>query len=174
MTTPRFVLAALAATFFSTAGLSTAALAAAPTADQVAVPQGASMHHNKVKAMFETPQEFAMFRMDMHNATRGMDHDQKKAYRKSQMQKVRSMTTAERTGWLHGLQAKWDALPSDRKAQLERRMERFAQRQENHPRHQHGDRNQGGEQGNGDQGYGDDGNGGQMTPPPPPPHGQSH
>jgi hypothetical protein len=69
-----------------------------------------------------------------------MDHDQKKAYRKAQFQKLRGMTTAERTTWLHGLQAKWDALPADRKASLEHKMERFAEKHQNgHGGHHHQD-----------------------------------
>ncbi|HWA89268.1 MAG TPA: hypothetical protein VG889_04490 [Rhizomicrobium sp.] len=147
MTTPRLILAAVAASF-----LSTAAFAAPPSADQVTVPQSEMRHNNKLKALFDNQDQFMMFRMEMRQATHGMARDRKKAYRKAEVQKLRVMNASERSAYFHGLQAKWNALPESRR-------ERMVQRMENHAaRHQ--ERHGGGQrQGapNGDQAYPDDG-----------------
>jgi len=131
MNAPKFLLAAVAATL-----LSTASYAAPPSADQVTVPQSAPHHHGgagKLKAAFTSPDQFMMFRIQMHQATQGMDRDHKKAYRQNQMQKIRAMTTHERGQWIQSLQAKWDALPSDQKARMEKHMARWeSKRQQRH------------------------------------------
>jgi len=120
MTTPRLILAAVAATL-----LSTASFATPPSADQVSVPQGETMsrHHARMMAMFDSPNQFMMFRMELHDATRGMSRDQKRAYRRAQIQKIRSMNEKEHAAWAHDLEAKWDALPAGRKEHMEARME---------------------------------------------------
>jgi hypothetical protein len=148
-TTPRLILAAFAATLLSTAGLATAALAVPPSANQVSVPQseGQGRHHNKLMQMFESQDEFIMFRKQIREATHGMAKDQKKAYRKGEIQKLRAMNASERGAYLHGLQAKWNALPESQR-------ERMVQHMQNHGDHQHKHRH-GGQ--NGDQGpQGDD------------------
>lgn len=120
MKSTRLIMAAVAATF-----LSTAAFAAPPTADQVSVPQGETMsrHHARMMALFDSPNQFMMFRMQMREATHGMSRDQKRAYRRSQMQKIKAMNAGEHAAWLNSLQAKWNALPNERKEHMEARME---------------------------------------------------
>jgi hypothetical protein len=117
----RFLLAAVAAGFLSTAF---AATAAPPGADQVTVPPGAggAGGHAKLQALFDNPQEFMMFRLQMHQATKGMSKDQKKAYRKQQMQQVKVMTDAQKAQWRQGLQAQWNALPDSQKTRISQRM----------------------------------------------------
>ena len=112
--------------------LSTAVSAAPPSASQVSVPQGAEMskHEGKMRALFSSPEEFAMFRVQIQQATHGMDKAHKKAYRRAQFQKIRAMNTSERASWQHGLNAQWAALPADRRAKMERKMERHGQRHE--------------------------------------------
>ncbi len=120
MNIPRILMAATAVAF-----LTTAALAQAPSADQVSVPAGGQgkMHHGKMAALFNSPDEFMMFHVQLHDATRGMPKDQKKAYRKSEIQKLKAMTGQQRVAYLQGLDAQWNALPSDRRAHIERHME---------------------------------------------------
>jgi len=118
----RLVMAALAATF-----LSTAAFSAPPSASQVSVPQQAELkHHGKMKALFGSPDAFMMFRLQLREATHGMSHDQKKAYRKAEIQKIKAMNGRERDAYLQKLEAKWDALPAERKQKLAMKMERHA------------------------------------------------
>jgi hypothetical protein len=120
MNIPRILMAATAVAF-----LSTAALAQAPSASQVSVPAGGEgkMHHGKMAALFNSPDEFMMFHVQLHDATRGMPKDQKKAYRKSELQKLKAMTGQQRVAYMQGLDAQWNALPSDRRAHIERHME---------------------------------------------------
>jgi hypothetical protein len=139
MNPTRFLMAAAAATF-----LSTAALAAPPSAAQVSVPDTQGRHHDKMKALFNSQDEFLMFRMQLRQATHGMARDQKKAYRKAEIQKIRAMNPAERGAYFHSLQAKWNALPGSERERMARRMEDHAARHQ--ARHAQ----------NGGQGYDDD------------------
>jgi hypothetical protein len=138
MRSSRFLMAAL------TAGLlSSAALAAPPTADQVSVPQGADAgqgHHRggRIKALFQSPEEFLMFRMQMREAMRGMPRDQRKAYKKSEFQKIRAMNDREKASWRKDLDAKWAALPPDRQQRLEEKAQRHAARYEQRKQQRHG------------------------------------
>lgn len=148
MNTPRMLMAAIAATL-----ISTTSFAAPPSADQVSVPQGQSQgqpmsrHQARMQQMFQSPDQFMMFRMEMKEATRGMSRDQKRSYRHAQMQKVKAMSGKDRASWLHGLQAKWDALPDARKQRMEARLENKQYR--HHGQGQGGSQydNQGGGQG---------------------------
>jgi len=128
MNAPRMIMAAVAATL-----LSTAALAAPPSAAQVAVPQSEARHHDKMKALFDSPDEFMMFRLELHQATHGMERAQKKAYRKAEMQKIRAMNPADRGAYLQGLQAKWNALPAAKRERIAQRIESHGAR--HHARH---------------------------------------
>jgi hypothetical protein len=128
MKSSRIFLAAIAAAMLSTAGF-----AATPSADQVSVPaQAETKHQYKMQALFNSPDEFMMFRLQVHEATRGMPHDQKRAYRKSEFQKLKAMTGAQRDAYLNDLQAKWNTLSPDRKAHLERHMEARAAGHQGH------------------------------------------
>ena len=134
MKSSRIFLAAITATM-----LSTASFAAAPSADQVSVsPQAQTRHHDKMRALFSSPDQFMMYRVEMHEATRGMAHDQKRAYRKAEFQKMKAMTGAQRDAYMGDLQAKWNALPPERKAHIERHMEASATRPHGHHGGQYG------------------------------------
>ena len=127
MTASRLLAAAFAATLASTA-----ALAAPPTADQVTVPRNAenAQRHGKMMALFSSPEEFAMFKMELRKATHGMDHAQKKAYRRDQIRKIRAMTEKEKAVWRKDLDAKWAALPSAKRERIAQKMQsRRAKRQ---------------------------------------------
>jgi hypothetical protein len=139
MKSSRVFLAAVAATL-----LSTASFATTPSADQVSVPaQAQSKHHDKMQALFSSPDQYMMYRVEMHEAMRGMPHDQKRAYRKTEFQKMKAMTGAQRDAYLSDLQAKWNALPPERKAHIEQRM---ASRAANHHGHHGGQYDQSGNQ----------------------------
>jgi hypothetical protein len=127
MKSPRIFLAAAAATLLSTA----TALAIPPSADQVTVTSGhPSRKEAKMDALFSSPQERMMFKAEMHQATRGMPRDQKKAYKKQQMQHIRAMNDADKAAWRQSLQAKWDALPVDRRTKLAQKIEKHAAKHE--------------------------------------------
>ena len=120
MKSPRFLLAALAAGLISTA----VAAAAPPTADQVAVPPGAGgagTGHARLQALFDNPEQFMMFKVQMHQATKGMSKDQRKAYRKQQVQQLKVMNDQQRAQWRQNLQAQWNALPDAQKNRIAQR-----------------------------------------------------
>ncbi len=127
MKSPRFLLAAMAAGFLTAA---TVAFAAPPTADQVSVPPGAaSKGHAKLQALFDNPEEFMMFRYQLHQAMKCMPRDQRKAYRKQHIQQLRSMTQAQQAQWRQGLQAQWNALPDKQKNRI---AQKIAAREQRH------------------------------------------
>lgn len=121
MNAPRIFLAAVAATL-----LSTASFAAPPSADQVSVPQSQMSHRDRIQSLFDSPEEYMMFRAQMHQAMRGMPQDQKKAYRKAQFQKIKAMTEAQKDSWRHDLQAQWNALPAERKTRMAEKLDAHA------------------------------------------------
>jgi hypothetical protein len=129
MKAPRIFLAAAAV-----AMLSTAATATPPSADQVSVPQGAQMgyHSNKMKALFASPEELMVFRMQARQATRGMTQAQKKAWRKTESQKIRAMNDSQKASWRQSLDAQWNALPAARRSRMEAKMQRHEERQQAH------------------------------------------
>jgi hypothetical protein len=115
-----------------------ASLAAAPLPVLAATPgavqaeQGPAMpgpdggfgrHHGggKLAGMF-SPQQRAAFMLQTREQTQGMTHDQKQAWRKDQMQKLIGMSEPDRQKFKADLQARWDAMPADRKAWMEQRM----------------------------------------------------
>jgi outer membrane receptor for ferrienterochelin and colicin len=69
-----------------------------------------------------TPEQRAAFMLGAREQTRDMTSDQRRAWRKDQMQKLGSMSQAERQKLTVDLQARWDALPADQKARLQQRM----------------------------------------------------
>ena len=125
----RFLMAAVAASL-----LSTAAFAAPPNASQVTVPPGtqSGQYQGKMKALFSSPEEFMMFRVQLREATRGMTRDQKRAYRHDQFHKIRAMTDSEKASWRRGLDAQWAALPPTRQQRMEARLQRHEERHEAH------------------------------------------
>jgi hypothetical protein len=141
---PSIFLAAAAATLLSTATV----FAAPPSADQVTVSSGhQGRYEAKMHALFASPELRMMFKMQMRQATRGMSRDQKQAYRKDQMQKIRAMNESEKAVWRHDLQAKWDALPNERRTQIAAKMERHAERHQERKQNGGQKRNHGEDQG---------------------------
>jgi hypothetical protein len=69
-----------------------------------------------------TPEQRAAFMLGAREQTRDMTPDQRRAWRKDQMQKLGNMSDADRQKFRADLQARWDALPPDRKARLQQRM----------------------------------------------------
>jgi hypothetical protein len=134
MRTTRIVLAAVAAAF-----LSTSAFAVPPSAQQVTVPAGASdaRHQGKLNALFATPEERMMFRMQIHDQIHGMARADRKAFRKQQMRNIRAMNDSEKAAWRHGLDAQWAALPAEKRERLEAKFQRREAKHESHAGHQH-------------------------------------
>jgi hypothetical protein len=58
-----------------------------------------------------TPEQRAMFMADARGQTKDMTRDQRRAWRKDQIQKITTMSPTERQAFQSGLQARWDALP---------------------------------------------------------------
>jgi len=125
MKSSRIFLAATAAMLLCSA----TAFATPPSADQVTVPQGHAGHHGgKMMALFSSPEERMMFKLQMRQATRGMSREQKHAYRKQQMQQIKVMDDAQKEQWRQGLQAKWAAMPVEQRTKLAQKMERHAEK----------------------------------------------
>jgi hypothetical protein len=69
-----------------------------------------------------TPEQRAAFMLGAREQTHDMTPDQRHAWRKEQVQKLGSMSDTDRQKFKADLQARWDALPPDRKARLQQRM----------------------------------------------------
>jgi hypothetical protein len=69
-----------------------------------------------------TPEQRAMFMAEAREQTKDMTHDQRRAWRKDQIQKITAMSPSERQAFQSGLQARWDALPPARKNRIEQRL----------------------------------------------------
>lgn len=83
---------------------------------------GFGRHHGGKLAGMLSPQQRAAFMMQAHEQTQGMSQDQRRAWRKDQVQKLTSMSEGDRQKFQTDLQARWDALPADRKARFEQRL----------------------------------------------------
>ena len=80
-------------------------------------------HGGKGKlARILTPEQRAMFMADARGQTKDMTRDQRRAWRKDQIQKITAMSPTERQAFQSGLQARWDALPPARKSRIEQRL----------------------------------------------------
>jgi hypothetical protein len=80
-------------------------------------------HGGKGKlARILTPEQRAMFMADAREQTKDMTRDQRRAWRKDQVQKITAMAPTERQAFQSGLQARWDALPAARKTRIEQRL----------------------------------------------------
>ena len=69
-----------------------------------------------------SPEQRATFMLQAREQTRDMTRDQKHAWRKDQMQKLIGMSETDRQKFKADLQARWNALPADRKAKIQQRM----------------------------------------------------
>ena len=123
---PRLKLLFLAA---GLAAIPLTSMAAAPGAIQAAQsptmpgPDGGFARQGGGKlAVFLTPEQRAAFMLKAREETRDMSRDQRRAWRKDQVQKLVNMPDADRQKLKADLQARWDALPADRKARLEQRL----------------------------------------------------
>lgn len=79
-------------------------------------------HHGGRLAGLLTPEQRIAFMLQAREQTRNMSHDQRRAWRKEQISKVQGMSETDRQKFKTDLQARWDALPSDRKARIEQRL----------------------------------------------------
>ena len=80
--------------------------------------------HGMMRGMF-TQDERMMLITDMFKATQGMTDDQKHAYRKGQRDRIMAMSDADRAKFKADLDARWAALPADRKAAIPARIQAF-------------------------------------------------
>ena len=83
---------------------------------------GFAGRHGGKLAAFLSPEQRAAFLLKAREETRDMSRDQRRAWRKDQMQKLASMSDTDKQKLKADLQARWDALPADRKARLEQRL----------------------------------------------------
>jgi hypothetical protein len=90
----------------------------------------AGRHHGggKLAGLF-SPQQRAAFMLQAREQTQGMTRDQKRAWRKDQVGKLRGMSETDLQKFKADLQARWDALPADRKARIQQRMAERSGRQ---------------------------------------------
>jgi hypothetical protein len=87
-------------------------------------PEGGLAPHRdggKLAGLF-SPEQRAAFMLQAREQTKDMTQDQKRAWRKDQVQKLRNMSETDRQKFKADLQARWDALPADRKARIQQRM----------------------------------------------------
>jgi hypothetical protein len=73
-------------------------------------------------AAFLSPEQRAAFMLKAREETRDMSRDQRQAWRKDQVQKLSAMSEPDKQKLKADLQARWDALPADRKARIEQRL----------------------------------------------------
>jgi hypothetical protein len=129
----RVILPALAATFLATASFAADAPPAPP-------PHG---DHDGGFMHFLTPDQRTMLFAERQKDSAGMTDDQRHAYREAQHAKFAAMSDADKQKFAADLQAKWDALPADQKAQIQQDMATF---RASHPRMGHDHPDQGGGQ----------------------------
>ena len=72
------------------------------------------------------PQQRAMLMLQMRDQIKNMSPADRKAFRKTQTQKLLAMSAADRQKFASDLQAKWDALPQPQKDRLQQRLARQA------------------------------------------------
>ncbi len=116
-----------------TAGLAAAPLpllAATPGAVQAEQspampgPEGGLGRHQGAGRLagFLTREQRVAFMLQAREQTRDMSPDQRRAWRKDQISKLKNMSDSDRQKFRADLQARWDALPPDRKARIEQRL----------------------------------------------------
>jgi len=76
--------------------------------------------------------EQRMMRFELaRQATANMTDDQRRAWRQADREKLQAMSAADRQKYLADLTAQWNALPADRKAEIQKMADQF---RGNHPR----------------------------------------
>jgi hypothetical protein len=83
---------------------------------------GFARHGGGPMAGFLTPEQRAAFMLKARDETHDMTRDQRRAWRQDQMKKIQAMSDSERQAFKADLQARWDALPQDRKDRIEQRL----------------------------------------------------
>jgi hypothetical protein len=79
---------------------------------------GAGRHHGRQLLSFLTPEQRVAYRMQ----TRKEAREQRRAFRKEHFQKLAAMTEGDRQKLKADMQARWDAIPADRKARIQERL----------------------------------------------------
>lgn len=74
---------------------------------------------------FLSPEQRMMLFVEMRDETANMSDDQRMAYRKAQHDRFMAMSDADKQRLAADLQAKWNALPPDQKAQIQQQMEQY-------------------------------------------------
>lgn len=120
MPSPKMILATVALSLLASAAVVDGAIAQ----DQPAQSQDQGGGHHHVFA-FLTPEERMMMFVQMHEATANMSDDQKDAYRHSQRDKFMAMSDSDKQKFAADLQAKWNALPPDKQAEIKSQMEAY-------------------------------------------------
>ena len=99
-------------------------VAALPSAAQDQKPamagaeHGAGRHHGDRLLGFLTPEQRVAYRMQIRQEAR----EQRRVFRKEHFQKLASMTESDRQKLKSDMQARWDAIPADRKARIQERL----------------------------------------------------
>jgi hypothetical protein len=114
----KIVFAALVASFLTSSAY---AEGASPTNPPT---MGAEGGHGMMHGML-TPEERMMMFADMSKATANMTDDQKHAYRHEQRDRIMAMSEADRFRFKADLDARWNALPADQKADMTAKMQTF-------------------------------------------------
>jgi len=79
---------------------------------------GTGRHHGDHLLGFLTPEQRVAYRMQIRQEAR----EQRRAFRKEHFQKLASMTESDRQKLKSDMQARWDAIPADRKARIQERL----------------------------------------------------
>ena len=77
-----------------------------------------------MRGMFK-PEERMMLFADTFKATANMSDDQRHAYRHEQRNRIMAMSEADRAKFKADLDARWNALPADQKAEMTAKMAAF-------------------------------------------------
>jgi hypothetical protein len=116
----RFKMIVLAAGLLAPLPLVGALPAASQTPAMTGPEQGAGRQNDGGLLSFLTPEQRAAFRIEARHEAR----EQMRAWRKERFQKLAAMTESDRQKLKADMQARWDALPADRKARIQERMAR--------------------------------------------------
>lgn len=127
----KIVFAALVASFLTSAAYGESASPTNPPT------MGAEGGHGMMHGML-TPEERMMMFADMSKATANMTDDQKHAYRHEQRDRIMAMSEADRSKFKSDLDARWNALTADQKADMTSKMQAF--RAEHHDHDHDGDK----------------------------------
>jgi hypothetical protein len=116
MSISRIVFATIAATFLTSAAY---AEGASPTNPSTI---GAEGGHGMMREMF-TPEERMMLFADASKDMANMTDDQRHAYRHVQRDRIMAMSEADRSKFKADLDARWNALSADQKADMTAKMQ---------------------------------------------------